>query len=122
MEKYFTETHEWISVEDDIATVGITDYAQNELGDIVYIELNEVGVTLSAEEPFGVIESVKAASDIYVPVSGEIVETNQDVVDEPALINEDPQGKAWMIKVKISNRNELENLLSEKEYKNLIEV
>jgi len=122
MALYFTETHEWVKSEGDIATIGISDYAQNELGDIVYIEIKSVGSKLSRGDTLGVIESVKAASDIYSPISGEIVEVNEAVVDDPGLVNKDPQNNAWFAKLRVSNPDELKELLSEDDYRKLIEV
>jgi glycine cleavage system H protein len=122
MAEYFTETHEWIKVDGDIATIGITEYAQNELGDLVYLELGEVGDTISKGDTFGVIESVKAASDIYSPISGEITEINDKVVDDPSIVNSDAFGEGWMIKVKVSDEGEFDELLSKDEYNQLIEV
>lgn len=108
-------THEWVKVEGDFAYIGITDYAQDSLGSVVYLEVGEVGDTVVAGEEFGAVESVKAASDLFAPVSGEIVEVNEDVVDDTEVINEDPYG-SWFIKVKMSNKEELEELLDSEVY------
>ncbi len=113
--KYAT-SHEWIRVEGNVATVGITDYAQNALGDVVYIELPEIGSDLSAADEAGVVESVKAASDIYFPISGEVVEINEDLEDMPEVINTDPYGDGWFFKLKIKDTSELDSLLSADEY------
>ncbi|MBN1350647.1 glycine cleavage system protein GcvH [candidate division KSB1 bacterium] len=112
----YTEEHEWVRTEDDIATVGITDYAQGELGDIVFVELPEVGTTTAQMEAFGTIEAVKAVSDLYSPLSGEVVEVNTLLEERPEIINEDPYGEGWMIKIKLSNKKELESLLSADDY------
>ncbi len=112
----FTESHEWIRVDDDNATIGISDYAQSELGDITYLELPEVGSSISAGEPFGVVESVKAASDIYSPLDGEVLERNDDVVDAPEAINASPYGDAWLIKVRVTDATQIESLMDSGEY------
>lgn len=111
----FTKTHEWVSVEDDIVTMGATDYAQSELGDLTYIELPESGTEVTQTEPMGVIESVKAASDIYAAVSGEITEANQSVIDSPEMVNSSPYD-AWFVRIRISNPDELDNLMSTEDY------
>ncbi|UCE19978.1 MAG: glycine cleavage system protein GcvH [Gemmatimonadota bacterium] len=116
----YTKEHEWIAFEEDIATVGITDYAQSELGDIVFIELPEVGSEVRQTEPFGTIEAVKAVSDLYAPLSGEVIEVNTSLEDEPEQINSDPYGNGWMIKIKVRDESELEDLLSAGQYKDLI--
>ncbi len=112
----YTKTHEWVRVEGDVATIGITDYAQNELGDITYLELPEVGSQVTQNEPLGVIESVKAASDIYAPVSGEVIERNERAIESPDLVNRSPYEEAWLIKVKVTNPSELEALMDADEY------
>lgn len=119
-EKKLTKDHEWVRVEGNIAVVGVTDFAQGELGDIVYVEVDSLNETLDAEEVFGTIEAVKTVSDLFLPVSGEIVELNESVEDEPELVNNDPYGDGWIIKVDMSNYDELDGLLSAEEYKNLI--
>lgn len=116
----YTKDHEWIKVEGDVITVGITDFAQGELGDIVYVEVETIDETLEAEEVFGTVEAVKTVSDLFLPVAGEVIEFNEEIADAPELVNEDPYGKGWMIKVKISNTEDLGTLLSAEEYKNLI--
>lgn len=112
----FTKTHEWVRIEGDVATLGITDHAQSELGDITYLELPESGETISAGTPFGVVESVKAASDIYSPVDGEVVERNDDAVDAPELVNQSPYEKAWLLKVRLSDQSQVEALMNPTEY------
>lgn len=119
-ELYYTKDHEWARVEGDTATVGITDYAQSELGDIVYVELPEVGATVKQGESFGTIEAVKAVSDLYAPLSGEVTEVNTNLEDSPELVNQDPYGAGWMIKIKISNPDEVNNLLSKADYEKLL--
>jgi glycine cleavage system H protein len=118
----FSKTHEWIKVDGDIATIGITDFAQKELGDVVYIELPKVGTKLVAGKEFGVVESVKAASDLNSPVSGTVVEINAALNDKPALLNTDPYGEAWLLKIRCSNLTELDSLMDEKKYKELTEI
>jgi glycine cleavage system H protein len=117
----YTKEHEWVKVEGNIATVGITDYAQDSLGDVVYVELPQEGAAVTKHEPFGVVESVKAVSDLYAPLSGSVTEVNDAIVDSPEAINEDPYGDAWMIKVEISSASELGDLLSADEYQKFIE-
>ncbi|WP_274474706.1 glycine cleavage system protein GcvH [Mangrovimonas aestuarii] len=116
----YTKDHEWIKVEGDIVTVGITDFAQSELGDIVYVEVDTLDETLDAEEVFGTVEAVKTVSDLFLPVSGEIIEFNESLEDEPEKVNNDPYGEGWMVKVKCSDVSELDNLLSADDYKELI--
>lgn len=116
----YTKDHEWVSVEGDIVTVGITDFAQGELGDIVYVEVETVDETLEAEEVFGTVEAVKTVSDLFLPVSGEIIEFNEILEDEPEKVNTDPYGDGWMIKIKCSDSSQLDNLLSPDDYKALI--
>ncbi len=112
----YSAEHEWVAVEDGIARVGITDYAQDQLGDIVYVELPEVGTAVQKEEPFGVVESVKAVSDIFSPVSGTVVEVNIDLPSSPEMVNDDPYGDAWMIGIQVSEPDELEDLMDAEEY------
>lgn len=107
----FTKDDEWIKLEGDEATVGVTDYAQDSLSDIVYLELPDVGDSFSAGETFGVVESVKAAADLLMPISGEVVAINDDLIDTPELVNEDPYGKAWMVKVKLSDPSQIDELM-----------
>ncbi|HEU0150959.1 MAG TPA: glycine cleavage system protein GcvH [Bradyrhizobium sp.] len=113
----YTSDHEWLGIDGDVATIGITDYAQAQLGDVVFVELPKVGRTLTKAEAAAVVESVKAASDVYAPISGEVVEINQSVVDEPALVNTDAAGKAWFFKMKIADKSELGGLMDEAAYK-----
>jgi glycine cleavage system H protein len=116
----YTKDHEWLRVEGDSGYVGITDFAQGELGDIVFIEIETVGETLKKEEVFGTIEAVKTVSDMFMPVGGEILEMNQEIEDNPAAVNKDPYNAGWMIKIKISNPSEIDELLSAEQYKTLI--
>lgn len=116
----YTKEHEWISIEGDVATIGITDFAQKELGDIVYVEVDTLDQTLSRDEVFGTVEAVKTVSDLFLPLSGEIIEFNNSLESDPETVNKDPYGDAWMIKVKISNPSEIEELLSSDQYKELI--
>ena len=116
----YTKDHEWIRVEGNIAYVGITDFAQNELGDVVYIDIDCEGDTLEQEEVFGSVETTKTASDLFMPISGTIAEINSALEDEPGLVNSDPYGEGWIIKVSISDASTLDKLLSPEEYKNLI--
>ncbi len=117
----YSREHEWVAVEENIATIGITDYAQDQLGDLVYVELPEVGAQVTKDEAFGVVESVKAVSDIYAPVSGTVTEVNVGLPDSPETINEDPYGDAWMIRVEMSDPDELEDLMKATEYKKFVE-
>lgn len=117
----YTKDHEWIAVAGDLATIGITDHAQHELGDVVFVELPELGLKLKGSESFGSVESVKAVSEVYSPVSGEVTEINEAVVDSPELINQDPYGRGWMIKIKLSNSAELKELLSASQYENYVQ-
>jgi len=117
MSLYFTKEHEWIRVEGDTATVGISEHAQNALGDIVFAEAPETGRQLSKGDEAAVVESVKAASDVYAPVSGEVVEANGAIADEPALINTDPEGEGWFFKLRLSDRSELDGLMDEASYR-----
>ena len=116
----YTKDHEWVSVSGDVATVGITDFAQGELGDIVYVEVETLDETLEMEAVFGTVEAVKTVSDLFLPVSGEIIEFNNTLEGEPELVNSDPYGQGWMIKIKMSNPSELEELLSAEDYATLI--
>ena len=113
----YTSDHEWLAIDGDVATVGITDYAQSQLGNVVFVELPKVGRALKKAEAAAVVESVKAASDVYAPVTGEVLEVNQAVVDEPALVNSDAAGKAWFFKIKIADKSELGGLMDEAAYK-----
>lgn len=116
----YTKDHEWVRIEGDIATVGITDFAQGELGDIVYVEVETEGETLDKEEVFGTVEAVKTVSDLFLPLTGEIVEFNADLEAEPEAVNEDPYGKGWMIKIKFSDESELDSLLEVSAYQEII--
>ena len=116
----YTKDHEWVSVEGDIATVGITHFAQKELGDIVYVEVETLDQTLEKDEVFGTVEAVKTVSDLFLPLSGEIVEFNDALESTPEVVNSDPYGAGWMIKIKLSNLDEIESLLSSESYKELI--
>ena len=118
---YYTKTHEYIIVDGEVGTVGITNHAQDQLGDIVFVEVPENGKTVSQKDEAAVVESVKAASEVYTPISGEIVEGNAELTDNPALVNEDAEGKAWFFKIKISDSSELTGLLSEDDYKKYLE-
>ena len=117
MSMKYTEDHEWINVEGDIATVGITQHAQDALGDVVFVDLPEVGKSFAAKEVAGVVESVKAAADVYMPVDGEITEVNEELRSDPSLANTDPLGKGWFFKVKLSNPAQTDALLDETAYK-----
>jgi glycine cleavage system H protein len=116
MTTLYTNDHEWIRIEGDIATIGVTDYAQSQLGDVVFVELPKVGRTLKKAEAAAVVESVKAASDVYAPISGEVTDVNDALVAEPALINSDAAGKAWFFKLKIADRSQLGGLMDEAAY------
>ena len=117
----YSKDHEWIFVQGDIGVVGITDFAQHELGDVVYVDLPEVGDTFEANEPFGSVESVKAVSEVFCPISGEVIEVNTKLEDTPEMINESPHQKAWMIKLRIANPDELKELLNAEEYQEYIQ-
>lgn len=116
----YTKDHEWVKIDGDIATVGITDYAQDQLGDIVFVDIQTMGETLEREEIFGAIEAVKTVADAFMPLSGEIIEVNEELEAEPQAVNSDPYGKGWMIKIKISNPAEVEELLDAAGYLALI--
>jgi len=116
----YTKDHEWISLEGNIATVGITDFAQRELGDIVYVEVETIGETLNADEVFGTVEAVKTVSDLFLPVSGEIIEFNESLEDTPEEVNLNPYSNGWMIKMKVSNIDDLSSLLNAEQYQELI--
>lgn len=117
---HYTKDHEWVRIDGDVATVGITDFAQGELGDIVYVEVETVDETLGKDEVFGSVEAVKTVSDLFLPLSGEIIEFNEGLEDEPEKVNTDPYGEGWMVKVKISDATEIDGLLSDVDYKALI--
>ena len=116
----YTKDHEWIKIEGDVVTVGITDFAQGELGDIVYVEVETLDESLEAQEIFGTVEAVKTVSDLFLPVSGEIIEFNELLEDEPEKVNTDPYGDGWMIKIRVSDSSQLDSLLSADSYKELI--
>ncbi len=116
----YTEEHEWVSVDGNIATVGITDYAQGELGDLVFVELPEVGTEVNQMDAFGTVEAVKAVSDLFAPLSGKVTEINDVLTDAPETVNKDPYGEGWMIKIELSDASQLDNLLSAEDYKNVI--
>lgn len=112
----FTKTHEWVRIDGDVATIGLSDHAQGELGDITYLELPDVGSAISADKALGVVESVKAASDIYAPLDGEVIERNETAVESPELVNQSPYGDAWLVKIKIKNADQLAKLMGSDEY------
>lgn len=120
MSRYFTEDHEWIELDGEIATVGITDYAQGQLGDIVFVEVPEEGKEVAKGDDAAVVESVKAASDVYAPVSGTVVEGNPALEDNPALVNEDPEGDGWFFKMTLSDTGELDGLMNESAYADFV--
>ena len=117
----YTEEHEWVRIEDKIAVVGITDFAQGELGDIVYLEIDTLDSQIDSNEVFGTVEAVKTVSDLFMPVAGKVVEVNSSLEDNPELVNEDPYGEGWIIKIHITNESQIDNLLSPSDYKNLID-
>ena len=117
---YYSKDHEWLRVEGDTGTVGITDHAQNSLGDVVYVELPKAGESFSAHDTFGSVESVKAVSELFLPVAGEVTEVNESLTDEPEKVNTDPYGEGWMLRVRLSNRGEVDSLLSAAEYEDYI--
>ena len=116
----YTKDHEWVSIEGNIATVGITDFAQRELGDIVYIEVETLGESLNADDVFGTVEAVKTVSDLFIPISGKIIEFNESLDSSPEEVNSDPYGNGWMVKIELNDNQELDNLLSAEDYKDLI--
>lgn len=116
----YTKDHEWVKIDGDTATIGITDFAQGELGDIVYVDVDTLDDTVAEGEVFGSVEAVKTVSDLFMPLSGEVIEFNEELEDEPELVNSDPYGKGWMIKVAISDASEIENLLDAEAYQALI--
>jgi glycine cleavage system H protein len=122
MTTYYSKDHEWISVEGDVATIGITNYAQEQLGDVVYVDLPEAGTELAQGDDAAVVESVKAASEVIAPLDGEVVESNEALADEPGKVNEDPERAAWFIKLKVSNPGQLSELLDEAAYKAYVET
>ena len=122
MPRYFTEDHEWVDVDGDTGTVGISDYAQGQLGDVVFVELPEIGKALAKGGEAAVVESVKAASEVYAPVSGEVVEVNGELEAAPGTVNEDPAGKGWFLKIRIKDAGELDALMNEAEYQNYVKT
>ena len=116
----YSKEHEWVAAEESVATVGITDHAQEQLGEIVYIELPSIGEKVSKDDPFGVVESVKAVSDIYAPVSGTVLEVNEDLAESPEVVNEDPYGDGWLIRVKVSDPAEFDDLMDSDEYEQMV--
>ena len=117
----YTEEHEWVKIEDNIATVGITDFAQGELGDIVYLEIDTLDSEIAANEVFGTVEAVKTVSDLFMPLGGKVIETNPELEDKPELVNDDPYGEGWIIKIDISDISETNSLLSYQDYINLVD-
>ena len=117
----YTEEHEWVRIEDNIAIVGITDFAQGELGDIVYLEIDTLDSQIDSNEVFGTVEAVKTVSDLFMPIAGRVVEVNSSLEDKPELVNEDPYGEGWIIKIDITEESQLDTLLSASDYKNLID-
>ncbi|MDX8337641.1 glycine cleavage system protein GcvH [Draconibacterium sp. IB214405] len=118
----YTQDHEWVRVDGDVAIVGVTDFAQGELGDVVFVEIETEGETLDKGETFGTVEAVKTVSDLFMPVGGEVAEFNEDLADDPELVNKDPYGKGWMIKINMSDAAELEDLMDADAYKAMIEA
>ena len=116
----YSKEHEWVAPEETVATIGITDHAQEQLGEIVYIELPSIGEKVSKDDPFGVVESVKAVSDVYAPVSGTVLEVNEDLAESPEVVNEDPYGDGWLIKVRVSDPADLDDLMDNEEYAQMI--
>lgn len=116
----YSKEHEWVAAEESVATIGITDHAQDQLGEIVYIELPSVGEKISKDDPFGVVESVKAVSDIYAPISGTVAEVNEGLRESPEVINEDPYGDGWLIKIRASDASEMDDLMDSEEYEEMV--
>ena len=116
----YTKDHEWVKIDGNVATIGVTDFAQGELGDIVYVEVETVGETMEREEVFGTVEAVKTVSDLFLPLAGEIIEFNESLEDTPEKVNTDPYGDGWMVKIQISDEAEIASLMSPEEYKELI--
>ena len=117
----YTEEHEWVKIEDNIAVVGITDFAQGELGDIVYLEIDTLDSQIDSNEVFGTVEAVKTVSDLFMPVSGKVIEVNPSLEDKPEIVNEDPYGEGWIIKILITDESQIDSLLGPSDYKNLID-
>ncbi len=118
----YTKEHEWISVDGDVGTIGITHHAQEELGDVVYVELPAVGEQIQSGQSFGTIESVKAVSDLFAPVSGEVTEAHEGLIDQPELVNEDPHAGAWLVRIRLSNPAEVDGLMSATDYRSFLEA
>lgn len=118
----YTKDHEWVKIENGVATIGVTDFAQQELGDIVFVEIETVGESLNKEDVFGTVEAVKTVSDLFMPVSGEVLELNEELESSPEIVNADPYGKGWMVKVKLSDESEANDLLSSEQYSELVSV
>jgi len=116
----YTDDHEWVNVKDDVAIIGITDFAQSELGDIIFVEFPDMGMSINQKDSVGTLEAVKTVADIYSPVSGEVIEVNDNLESSPELINEDPYEEGWILKIKISNKDELDGLLSNSDYEKMI--
>lgn len=121
-ELHYTQSHEWVRIDGDVGTVGITDHAQKELGEIVYLELPEVGHVYNADEEFGTVESVKAVSELFVPISGEVVEINRSAVAEPGIVNDDPFGDGWLIKLKVTTDDEIRKLMTAEQYAEYVQT
>ena len=117
----YTEEHEWVRIEDNVAIVGITDFAQGELGDIVYLEIDTLDSQIDSNEVFGSVEAVKTVSDLFMPITGKVIEVNPSLEDKPELVNEDPYGEGWIIKIHITEESQIDSLLSPSDYKNLID-
>lgn len=116
----YTEEHEWVKLDGNIATVGITDFAQSELGDIVYLEIDKLDADINSNEVFGTVEAVKTVSDLFMPVNGKVIDVNSSLEDNPEVVNDDPYGDGWIIKIEVSNPSDIDTLMSSEEYKNLI--
>ncbi len=121
-ELHYTQSHEWVRIEGDIGTIGITEHAQKELGEIVYLELPEVGHLYNADDEFGTVESVKAVSELFIPISGEIIEVNRAAVAEPGIVNDDPFGDGWLIKLKVTTDDDIRKLMSADQYAEYVEA
>ena len=119
-EKKFSKQHEWASIDGEVVTIGITKYASEMLGDVVFVELPEKGKNIEKDGQAGVVESTKAASDIYSPIAGEVIETNQSIVDDPAAVNKDPEGNAWFFKIKVKNKSEIDTLMNKVDYEKFV--
>ena len=116
----YTEEHEWVKLDGNVATVGITDFAQSELGDIVYLEIDTLDAEINSNDVFGTVEAVKTVSDLFMPLNGKIIEVNSSLEDNPEVVNDDPYGEGWIIKIEVSNPSDIDSLMSSEEYKNLI--